>query len=152
MLALFFCTRLPPPNSHLKPPVRCPVSASHFSKKVASLPVISAVPLRNPLPEGPARHLDVSRQKLSPQCLETILDSQLSSPKLSPKMPPKLSLTHKRGHFVLFQNYPRGEGNCETIERQKLSRGNFCPGVPDFRGFANPEGPAIEKIQSRLIA
>ena len=52
------------------------------------------------------RHLDVSRQKLTPHCLATIFDSQLPSPKLSPKMPPKLSLAHKRGHFVLFQNIP----------------------------------------------
>ena len=59
-------------------------------------------------PEGPARHLDVSGQKLSPHCLETIFDSQLPSPKLSPKMPPKLSLPHRRGHFFLFQNYPCG--------------------------------------------
>ena len=80
-------------------------------------------------PEGPARHLDVSGQKLSPHCLETIFDSQLPSPKSSPKMPPKLSLPHRRGHFFLFQNYPCGEGNCEAIERQKLSRGNFCPGT-----------------------
>ena len=29
--------------------------------------------------------------------------------------------------MFLFQNYPRGEGNCETMERQKLSRGNSCP-------------------------
>ena len=29
--------------------------------------------------------------------------------------------------FFLFQNNPRGEGNCETSERQKMSRGNFCP-------------------------
>ena len=36
MLALFFPTWFPPPNSHLKPPGRCPVSASHFSKKIAS--------------------------------------------------------------------------------------------------------------------
>ena len=36
MLALFFSTRFPPPNSHLKPPGRCPISASQFSKKVAS--------------------------------------------------------------------------------------------------------------------
>ena len=78
-------------------------------------------------PEGPARQIDVSRQKLSPHCLEAIFDSQLPSPKLSPKMPPKLSLPHKRGLFILFQNYPRGEANCETSERQKLSRGNFCP-------------------------
>ena len=55
-------------------------------------------------------------------------------------MPPKLSLPHRRGHFFLFQNYPCGEGNCEAIERQKLSRGDFCPGtefsgVPEFDPF-----------------
>ena len=66
-------------------------------------------------------------KKLSPQCLETIFDLQLPSPKLSPKLPPKLSLPHYRGFLFLFQNYPRGEGNCETTERQNLSRGNFCP-------------------------
>ena len=49
-----------------------------------------------PFPEGPARRLDVSRQKMSPHCLETILDSRLPSPRLSPKMPPKLSLAYKR--------------------------------------------------------
>ena len=77
-------------------------------------------------PEGPARHLDASRQKLTPHCLAAIFDSQLPSPKLSLKMPPKLPLPHNRGHFFLFQNCPRGEGNCAAIERQKLSRGNFC--------------------------
>ena len=55
-------------------------------------------------PEGPARQIDVSRQKLSPHCLEAIFDSQLPSPKLSPQMPPKLSLPHKRGLFIHFQN------------------------------------------------
>ena len=88
------------------------------------------------------RHLDVSGQKLSPHCLETIFDSQLLSPKLSPKMPPKLSLPHRRGHFFLFQNYPCGEGNCEAIERQKLSRGNFCPGTS--RCLAGPTGPETQ--------
>ena len=94
-----------------------------------------------PFPEGPARHLDVPGQKLSPHCLETIFDSQLPSPKSSPKMPPKLSLPHRRGHFFLFQNYPCGEGNCEAIERQKLSRGNFCPGTS--RCLAGPTGFSI---------
>ena len=89
-------------------------------------------------PEGPARHLDVSGQKSSPHCLEKILDSQLPSPKSSPKMPPKLFLPHRRGHSFLFQNYPCGEGNCEAIERQKLSRGNFCPGTS--RCLAGPTG------------
>ena len=78
------------------------------------------------IPEGPARHLDASRQKLTPHCLAPIFDSQLPSPKLSLKMPPKLPLPHNRGHFFLFQNCPRGEGICAAIERQKLSRGNFC--------------------------
>ena len=77
-------------------------------------------------PRGPARHLDALRQKLTPHCLAAIFDSQLPSPKLSLKMPPKLPLPHNRGHFFLFQNCPRGEGNCAAIERQKLSRGNFC--------------------------
>ena len=88
---------------------------------------ISEGPHRVLHPEGHARHLDVSRQKLSPSCVETIFDSQSPSPKLSPKMPPKLSLANERGQFFLLQKYPRGEGNCETIEREKLSRGNFCP-------------------------
>ena len=55
-------------------------------------------------PEGPPRQIDVSQQKLSPHCLAAIFNSQLPSPKLSPKMPPKLSLPHKRGLFILFQN------------------------------------------------
>ena len=59
-------------------------------------------------PEGPARHLDASRQKLTPHCLAAIFDSQLPSPKLSLKMPPKMPLPHNRGHFFLFQNCPRG--------------------------------------------
>ena len=62
-------------------------------------------------------------------CLPTVSRQFLTRnyPTLSPKMPPKLSLPHKRGLFILFQNWPRGEGNCETSERQKLSRGNLCP-------------------------
>ena len=76
-------------------------------------------------PEGRARQIDVSRQKLSPHCLEAIFDSQLPSPKLSPKMPPKLSLPHKRGLFILFQKWPRGEGNCKTSERQKIVSRQF---------------------------
>ena len=90
------------------------------------------------------RHLDVSRQKLTPHCLATIFDSQLPSPKLSPKMPPKLSLAHKRGHFFLFQNYPRGEGNCETIERQKLSRSYFCPATS--RCLFGPLGKSVVEL------
>ena len=42
-------------------------------------------------------------------------------------MPPKLPLPHNGEHFFLFQNCPRDEGNCAATERQKLSRGNFCP-------------------------
>ena len=81
-------------------------------------------------PEGPARHLDASRQKLTAHCLAAIFDSQLPSPKLSLKLPPKLPLPHKRGHFFLFQNCPCGEGNSAVIERQSrqfLPRGIEMP-------------------------
>ena len=41
-------------------------------------------------------------------CLPTVsrqfLTRNYPRPKLSPKMPPKLSLPHKRGLFILFQN------------------------------------------------
>ena len=94
-------------------------------------------------PEGPARHLDASRQKLPPHCLAAIFDSQLPSSKLSRKMPPKLPLPHTRGHFFLFQNCPRGEGNCAAIERQKLSRGNFC--LAASRCLSGPSGYLLKK-------
>ena len=82
-----------------------------------------------PYPEGPARHLDASRQKLTPHCLAAIFDSQLPSPKLSLKMLPKLPLPHNRGHFFLFQNCPRGEGDCaaKIVLRQFLPRGIKMP-------------------------
>ena len=70
------------------------------------------------------------------RCLAAKIDSPLSrsnfwlsialATKLSLKMPPKLPLSRSRGHFFLFQNCPRGEGNCTAIERRELSRGNFC--------------------------
>ena len=84
------------------------------------------------------QNLDASWQKLTPRCLAAIIDSQLPSPKLSLKMPPKLPLPHKRGLFSSFKNCPRGEGNCAAIERQKLSRGNFCLGAS--RCLSRPTG------------
>ena len=74
-------------------------------------------------PEGPERHLEVSRQRLTPHCFVAIFDSHLPSPKLSLEMPPKLVSHPKRGFMPLSQNNPRGDG--ETIERQRLSRGNL---------------------------
>ena len=56
-------------------------------------------------PEGPARQLDVSRQKLTPHCLETIFDSQLPSPKLSPQVPHKFSTPQERA-FSLLSKLP----------------------------------------------
>ena len=61
---------------------------------------------RHQIPEGPARRLDASRQKLTPYCLAAIFDSQLPSPELSLKMPPRLPLPHKRGHLSSFKIDP----------------------------------------------
>ena len=105
-------------------------------------------------PDGPARHLDASRQKLTPHCLEAIFDSQLPSPKLSLKMPPKLPLPHSRAHFFPFQNCPRGEGNCAAIERQNCLAAIFASrhqdaslgplGAPDPKTRPNHIRPTSE--------
>ena len=105
-------------------------------------PPLVGFSIKTGFPEGPARHLDASRQKMTPHCLAAILDSQLPSPKLSLKMLPKLPLPHNRGHFFLLQNCPRGEGNCAAIERQKLSRGNFC--LAASRCLSGPSGFSIK--------
>ena len=55
-------------------------------------------------PEGPARQTDVSRQNLSPHCLEAIFDSQLPSSNCLLKCLPNCLSPHKRGLFFLFQN------------------------------------------------
>ena len=82
------------------------------------------------IPEGPARNLNASRQKVTPHCLAATFDSRLPSPKLPLQMPPKLPLPPQERAFFFFQNCRRGEGTCAAIERQKLSRGNpkgpFC--------------------------
>ena len=91
-------------------------------------------------PEGPARHLDVSRQKLSPHFLETIFDSQLPSPKLNCLLNASQTVSpHKRRVFFLFQIAPavRVTGQLrETIvglaPLQKIV-GDFC--CIKFGGF-----------------
>ena len=69
------------------------------------------------IPRGPCETSTVSRQFLTrnyprPNCLLKCLQNCLS---------------HTReGHFFPLSNYPRGEGNCETLAaRRKLSRGYF---------------------------
>ena len=69
------------------------------------------------MPRGKNRLPNVSRQFSTlnyprPNCLLRCLPNCLS---------PRLE-----DMFLLFQNCPRSEGNCAAIERQKLSRGNFC--------------------------
>ena len=93
----------------------------------------------------------------TPHCLAAIFDSRIPSPKLYLKMPPKLPLPHNRGHFFLFQNCPRGEGNCAAIEWKKLSRGNFC--LAASRCLSGPSGLSsfvrrricVTKIHANLV-
>ena len=95
-----------------------------------------------PNPEGPARHLDASRQKLTPHCLAAIFDSQLPSPKLSLKMPPKLPLPHNRGHFLVSKiNCPRGEDNCGATELGRPLKSTKIRGVPKSEFFECDFGP-----------
>ena len=83
---------IPKISSNIKPSISS--EASEFD---------GSIPLNSPNshdPEGPARQIDVSRQKWSPHCLEAIFDSQLPSPKLSPKMPLPNCLSPTREGFL----------------------------------------------------
>ena len=51
---------------------KCPQSVPGVSKRCARYS-------GDTFPEGPARHLDASRQKLAPHCLAAIFDSQIPS-------------------------------------------------------------------------
>ena len=93
-------TKLPPKNFDLDTKNCLKITrkkARNVSKNVKALSCC---------PEGPARHLDVSGQKLSPHCLETIFDSQLPSPKSSSKMPPKLSSPPQERAFFPLSKLP----------------------------------------------
>ena len=70
--------------------------------------------------------------KLTPHCRAAIFDSPLPSPKLPLRMPPPPQ------ERAIFQNCPRGEGNCAAAERQKLSRDNFC--LATLRCLSGPSG------------
>ena len=92
-------------------PLNTPTICS--SKECLSLPVVWQLSIskedipaadRHDLCRGPCETDWCLAAKIALDCLEAIFDSQLPSPKLSPKMPPKLSLPHKRGLFILFQN------------------------------------------------
>ena len=54
---------------------------------------------------------------LSPRCLASVFDLQLPAPKI-------VSRPYEKALIPLWK-LPRGEGNCETTERQNLSRGSF---------------------------
>ena len=129
----------------------CSSTGAPLSLHLQPLSFRTSLPCRVGFPERLARYLDVSRQKLSPLCLETILDSQLPSPELSLKMPPKLSLPHTREGFFPRSKLPRSEGDCETIDRQKLSRGSFCPATS--RCLFWPTGLGVESLhlESALV-
>ena len=60
------------------------------------------------LPEGPARQIDVSRQKLSPHCLEAILTRSYPRPNCLIKcLPNCLSPTKERAFYPLSKLTPR---------------------------------------------
>ena len=63
------------------------------------------------------RDIKMSRRALWPNCLLKYLLSCLSP---------------KRGHSSSFENYPCGEGNCETIERQNCLAPIFVPRHQDI--------------------
>ena len=106
-------------------------------------------PCANPLcpPTPSQRALRDRLMSRGKNCLPTVsrqfLTRNYPRPNRLLKCLPNCLSPTREGLFILFQNYPRGEGNCETSERQKLSRGNFCPGTS--RCLAEPTGLGVAK-------
>ena len=76
------------------------------------------------------RQIDVSRQKLSPHCLEAIFDSQLPSPTLSPKMPPKLSISptlSREGFLSSFKINPAVRVIARQVRDKNCLAAIFAP-------------------------
>ena len=95
--------------------------------------------------DPPARHLNASRQKLTPRCLTAIFDWQLPSPKLPLKMPPELPLPRKRGLFYPLSKLP----GCAALEQQKLpSDASLDPRLPCHKPGCNKTGRNTEQQTS----
>ena len=111
-----------------------PLSANPFSKLLTIVPARPAE-ARGWIflcPEGPAQHLNASRQQLTPHCLAAILDSQLPSPKLSPKCLPNCLSPTREVFFPLSKLPPRRGQLCrdrvaKIVSRQFLPRGIEMP-------------------------
>ena len=90
------------------------------------------------------RHLNASRQKLTPHCLAAIFDSQLPHPNCLLECLPNCLSPTREGFFSSFKNCPYGEGNCAATERQKLSGGNFW--LATLRCLSGPSGQTFVSI------
>ena len=99
------------------------------------------IPAKTYHPEGPARHLDASRQTLTPHCLAAMFDSQLPSPKLSLKLPPNLPLPHKRGFVSSFKITPAVRVIAQQLSGKKSLAAIFASRHQDASPGPLGKGP-----------
>ena len=78
-------------------------------------------------PEGPARQIDVSRQKLSPHCLEAIFDSQLPSPKRLLKCLPNCLSPTREGFLSSFKINPAVRVIARQVRDKNCLAAIFAP-------------------------
>ena len=79
-------------------------------------------------PEGPARRIDVSRQKLSPHCLEAIFDSQLpSQPNCLLKCLPNCLSPTREGFLSSFKINPAVRVIARQVRDKKCLAAIFAP-------------------------
>ena len=108
----------------------------------------TGTPLRGtPLTQRALRDILMSRGK---NCLPIVsrqfLTRNYPRPNRLLKCLPNCLSPTGEGILSSFKIYPCGEGICETSERQKLSRGNFCPGTS--RCLAGPTGYDYSRLFS----
>ena len=87
------------------------------------------------IPEGLARHLDASRQKLTPHCLAAIFDSQLPSPRYLLKCLPNCLFPAREGIFPSFI------GGSQKSGFQKGGFGGCSPGTKTGTRVRSPKPP-----------
>ena len=94
-------------------------------------------------PEGPARHLDVLHQKLSPNCRGQFLTCNYPCPNCPPKIPP--TSTTKEGIFASFEITPVVRAIARQLRDQNclaavLSRDIKMSPLAHWSGLTSQEG------------
>ena len=98
-------------------------------------------------PEGPARHLNALRQKLTPNCRVTTFDAQLSSPESSLRCPPPKIASHpqERELFSAFKMAPAVRAIARQLSGKSCLAALRCLSGPSGYFFRRRDLPRLPR-------